>query len=56
MSTLLEGGLTVHDIGHERAARIVTFLRAAMDQHGGRLGFGILHLFPLATICIFKRR
>ncbi|KAB8236167.1 uncharacterized protein BDW43DRAFT_308434 [Aspergillus alliaceus] len=39
LTTLLEGGFTVNDIGKDRADRFASFLRRAIDAQSGRLGF-----------------
>ncbi|KAK2879355.1 hypothetical protein FQN49_000965 [Arthroderma sp. PD_2] len=39
LTTLLENSITVSDIGEEQAKRAATFLKAAIEGHGGLLGF-----------------
>lgn len=41
LTTLLEGGFTVDDIGEARAGRFALFLRKSLDEQNGRMGFGI---------------
>lgn len=40
LTTLLEGGFTVDDIGDARAGRLAAFLRKSLDTQNGRMGFG----------------
>ena len=41
LTTLLEGGFTVDDIGEARAGQFALFLRKSLDEQNGRMGFGI---------------
>ena len=43
LTTLLEGGFTVDDIGEARAGQFALFLRKSLDEQNGRMGFGIRH-------------
>lgn len=40
LTTILEAGFTVADIGQERAAAFAKFLQASLDEQKGRIGFG----------------
>ena len=41
LTTLLEGGFTVEDIGEDNAQKFASLLRKSIDAQNGRLGFGM---------------